>query len=167
MFNHTYPRHLYNMKNSLSITDAETLLTSHGVRPTANRIAVCRALAVAEAPLSLAELETLLETIDRSGIFRTLGTFREHHMVHVIEDGSVSVKYELCHGHEHADSDTDDDTHAHFYCVKCGRTICLEHLAVPPVCLPEGYKAFSANFLIKGLCPQCSFKTYITTDKAR
>ncbi len=151
------------MRNdTLSVADAEAILTEHQVRPTANRIAVCRALAAAKAPLSLAELETRLETIDRSVIFRALGVFREHRMVHVIEDGSVSVKYELCHGHVH--TATDDDTHAHFYCVKCGRTTCLEHLAVPPVQLPEGYKALSANFLIKGLCPGCSFKTFGTGD---
>ena len=26
------------------------------------------------------------------------------------------------------------------------------------IALPEGYEAQSANFLIKGLCPKCSFK---------
>lgn len=149
--------------NTLSVADAEAILSKHQVRPTANRIAVCRTLAVAKAPLSLAELETLLETIDRSVIFRTLGVFREHRLVHVIEDGSVSVKYELCHGH--ASTATDDDTHAHFYCVKCGRTTCLDYLAVPPVQLPNGYKALSANFLIKGLCPGCSFKAFDTADR--
>lgn len=82
--------------------------------------------------------------------------FRDRHLVHVIEDGSATVKYELCHSHHY--SDTDDDTHAHFYCVRCGHTTCLEQLAVPSAQLPEGYEAQSANFLIKGLCPKCSSK---------
>lgn len=145
-------------KTPISTAEAEVLLQSHGVRVTANRIAVCRALANALRPMSLVELETQLETIDRSGISRTLAAFRSHHVVHVIEDGSVSVKYELCHSHHLADDGGDDDTHAHFYCVKCGRTICLEQLSAPPVQLPNGYRAHSANFLIKGLCPQCSSK---------
>ncbi|MCQ2290714.1 MAG: transcriptional repressor [Muribaculaceae bacterium] len=143
------------MKNVMTMAEVEALLTEHGVRPTANRVTICRALAAARGPVSLMDLETLLETIDRSVIFRTLGVFREHHVVHVIEDGSVSVKYELCHSHNHAET---DDTHAHFYCVKCGKTTCLEQLTVPVVALPDGYKAHSTNFLIKGLCPHCSFK---------
>lgn len=139
----------------MTLAEAEALLTQHGVRPTANRLTICRALAAARGPVSLVDLETLLETIDRSVISRTLGVFRERHVVHVIEDGSVSVKYELCHSHNHAE---EDDTHAHFYCVKCGKTFCLEQLTVPSVALPEGFKAHSTNFLIKGLCPQCSIK---------
>lgn len=146
----------------ITSAQAEAIMVEHGVRPTANRIAVCRALAEASRPLSLIDLETLLGTIDRSGISRTLGVFRKCHMVHVIEDGSVSVKYELCHSHHHGAAEADTDTHAHFYCTRCGATICLEQLAVPAVQLPDGYKAQSANFLIKGLCPRCSFKS---TDK--
>ena len=144
------------MEKTLSIADAELLLVEHGVRPTANRIAMCRALAEAQSPLSQIDLESLLMTIDRSVISRTIGVFRDRHLVHVIEDGSATVKYELCHSHHH--SDTDDDTHAHFYCVRCGHTTCLEQLAVPSAQLPEGYEAQSANFLITGLCPICSFK---------
>lgn len=144
------------MEKTLSIADAELLLVKHGVRPTANRIAMCRALAEAQSPLSQIDLESLLMTIDRSVISRTIGVFRDRHLVHVIEDGSATVKYELCHSHHH--SDTDDDTHAHFYCVRCGHTTCLEQLAVPAVNLPEGYEAQSANFLIKGLCPNCRLK---------
>ena len=85
------------MEKTLSIADAELLLVEHGVRPTANRIAMCRALAEAQSPLSQIDLESLLMTIDRSVISRTIGVFRDRHLVHVIEDGSATVKYELCH----------------------------------------------------------------------
>ncbi|MDY2641774.1 MAG: hypothetical protein SOW01_05295, partial [Mediterranea sp.] len=71
-------------------------LELHEVKPTANRISILKQLAQATHPLSLRELEELLDTIDRSNLFRTLTLFRKAHLVHVIEDGSESVKYELC-----------------------------------------------------------------------
>jgi len=75
----------------------ESLLQQHGIKPTANRLLVARELSSAGRPLSLTELETRLETVDKSSIFRTLTVFRETHLVHVLEDSGDGVRYELCH----------------------------------------------------------------------
>ena len=131
----------------------EHLLEEHGVKPTANRILVARALESAGRPLSLMELEALLETIDKSAIFRTLGAFRDAHLVHVLEDAGEGVRYELCRSRHHGH---DDDVHVHFYCTKCHRTYCLEDTPVPPVHVPEGYQTESVSYLVKGVCPQCA-----------
>ena len=72
------------------------LLTAHDVKPTANRIVIAEALAAADCPMSMKELEYSILSIDKSNIFRTLMLFKAHHLVHVIEDGNGSVKYELC-----------------------------------------------------------------------
>ena len=45
----------------------EEMLQEHGVKPTANRIVVVKALADAERPLSLSELEYKIMSIDTSG----------------------------------------------------------------------------------------------------
>ena len=131
----------------------EHLLQEHGVKATPNRLLVARALADAGRPLSLMELEAQLETIDKSAIFRTLGTFREAHLVHVLEDSGDGVRYELCRSHG---EDHDDDIHVHFYCTRCHRTFCLEDTPVPPVKVPEGYEAESVSYLLKGVCPECA-----------
>ena len=131
----------------------EHLLQEHGVKPTPNRVLVARSLAEAGRPLSLMELEARLETIDKSAIFRTLGTFREARLVHVLEDTGDGVRYELCHSHHEGG---DDDVHVHFYCTKCHRTYCLEDTPVPPVNVPEGYEAESVSYLVKGVCPECA-----------
>lgn len=137
-------------------THYEALLLSHNVRPTAGRLIVARALDEAGRPLSMSELEARIGTIDKSNIFRSLTLFHAHHLVHAIEDGSESVRYELCLSH----SDTaDDDTHVHFYCERCGRTFCLDHVAIPPVDYPAGYVVNTVNYLAKGLCPQCARRT--------
>lgn len=135
-------------------TEAEKLLTAAGVRPTANRLILVRTLSAATRPLSLTDMEDILPTLDKSSIFRTLTAFREAHLVHVIEDGSDGVRYELCLSH-HADDEDDDDLHVHFYCERCHKTFCLPHIPIPDVPLPGGYRRRSVNYMIKGLCPKC------------
>ena len=140
----------------MSSAECEALLASHGIKPTANRIVVARTLAAAERPMSLTELEYKILSIDKSGVFRALTLFREHHLVHVIEDGGDGVRYELClshDGHEH-----DDDQHVHFYCEACHRTFCINDVPIPAVELPEGYQLSSINYMAKGLCPECTKK---------
>ena len=128
------------------------LLRQHGIRPTANRIRIAAALAEQGRPLSLTELETALESVDKSNISRALTLFRTQHLVHVLEDGSDSVRYELCHSER---AGADDDAHVHFYCEHCRRTFCLPDTAIPPVPLSEGYTAESVNYMVKGTCPDC------------
>ena len=128
------------------------LMEHHGVKPTANRIVIARALAVAGRPMSMTELETELETIDKSNVFRTLQAFREAHLVHVLDDTGDGVRYELCHRHH---DDDDDDVHVHFYCEKCHRTYCLHYISIPPVSIPEGYEMHSVSYLLKGICKDC------------
>lgn len=128
------------------------LLEHHGVKPTSNRILVAKALETAQRPLSLMELETRIKTIDKSGIFRALTLFREHHMVHVIEDGGDGVRYELCRSH---DDEHDDDMHVHFFCEVCRQTYCLDNIKIPPVELPGGFVMNTVNYMVKGMCPNC------------
>ena len=104
--------------------------------------------------MSLSELEYKILSIDKSGVFRTLALFREHHLVHVLEDGGDGVRYELCHSHD--GHQEDDDQHVHFYCEHCHRTFCLHDTPIPAVTLPEGYELLSINYMVKGICPECA-----------
>ena len=69
--------------------ELEHLLAHHGVRPTANRLVIARALQEAGRPLCMTELEDMLETIDKSNIFRTLTAFRDAHpeFTYLVADG--------------------------------------------------------------------------------
>ena len=62
-------------------------LDRKGIRVTPIRILVLDALMKASGTMSLADLETELETVDKSSIFRTLEIFEKHHLVHSIDDG--------------------------------------------------------------------------------
>jgi len=135
----------------MNSSEIERLFGEHGVKPTANRIIIAETLSRAERPMSLGELETKILTIDKSSISRALKVFREQHLVHVLEDGEDSTRYELCLHH----GDDDDDMHVHFFCERCHRTFCLPDTPVPPVPLPEGFVMNSINYMVKGVCDEC------------
>lgn len=129
------------------------LLERHGVKITPNRLIVAQALASAGRPMSMMELEAEIESIDKSGIFRTLSLFRDSRLVHVLEDSGEGVRYELCRSHH---EDEDDDLHVHFYCEECHRTYCLNEVRIPPVEVPEGFEPETVSYLVKGICPSCA-----------
>ncbi|MCM1311299.1 MAG: transcriptional repressor [Bacteroides sp.] len=133
--------------------DIEKKLEEKGIRPTANRILVMRALHSFSHSFSLREMEDKIDTLDKSSVFRTLRLFADHHLIHEIDDGSGSLKYELCMAEHTPDN---DDLHTHFFCEKCGRTICLHDIPVPRVRLPDGFVAESVNYVIKGICDECN-----------
>lgn len=135
--------------------DLIQILTAHGIKPTANRINVVRALAQADSPMTMNELEFSILSIDKSGVFRVLSEFKKHHLVHVIEGGNDSSRYELCHATQ---GEKHDDIHVHFFCEQCHRTLCLHDIAIPSLPLPEGFTVKDVNYLIKGICPTCQTK---------
>lgn len=128
------------------------ILERKGVRVTSIRILVMEALTAASRPMSLSDLETVLDTVNKSSIFRSLEAFEKHHAVHSIDDGTGSVKYEVCEGEDEC---TVSDMHAHFYCEKCHKTYCLKEISAPVVDLPEGFEMNSVNYIVKGTCREC------------
>lgn len=138
----------------MSNNDVEDILTRKEVKPTSNRILVMRELIKASHPVSLADLEISLGfSMDKASIFRVLELFSEKDIIHVIEDGSRSLKYELCHSGTHH---TIADQHVHFYCERCKETYCFENVSVPLVNIPEGFSPHAINYMVKGICPKCS-----------
>lgn len=133
----------------------EELMLAHGIRPTANRILILRTLLQEGRPLSMTEIETALGSVDKSIISRTLALFRERRLLHSMEDGGDSLRYEVCHCTEAGE---DSDRHVHFHCERCGRTFCFEDRPVPPVDFPAGFELHNANYMAHGLCPDCRGK---------
>lgn len=132
----------------------EEILADHGVKATANRILVLRELLKASHPVSLADLEMMLDfTMDKASIFRVLELFADKEVVHVIEDGSRSLKYEVCHSDSHHSI---ADQHPHFYCERCKEIYCIESAVIPLVEIPTGFRPRSINYLIKGICAKCA-----------
>lgn len=133
--------------------ELEEILKKAGITPTPVRILVYRFLSETDIPISLSDLETALETVDKSTISRTLNLLRERHLLHCFNDGSGAMKYEPCKSNDH---EHNDDSHVHFRCEKCGKTICFPSLNIPQVELPEGFEAHESNYVISGVCRNCN-----------
>lgn len=127
-------------------------LIEHGIRPTAVRILVLRSIMEMDGAFCLSDIEADIPSLDRSSIFRALRLFTENHLLHEIDDGSGSCKYCLCRceNHDH------HLQHVHFTCTKCGKTFCLTEQIIPAITLPEGFIAEEAEYVVKGICPECS-----------
>ena len=123
------------------------------IKPTAMRLLILREMLKTDQAMSLADLENRLDTVDKSTIFRTVMLFLSHHLAHCVDDGSGALKYAVC-------DDTCEcsvgDLHTHFYCEACHRTFCLKKIRVPVVTLPPGFTLQSVNYVMKGLCAECS-----------
>lgn len=133
---------------------AVELLEQHNIKATPNRILVVDALLEASSPLGLIDLETNIRTMERSSVLRVLSLLLDNDVVHIMEDGKGVSKYELCNCTDHTHASL-SDLHFHFFCENCGRTFCLEQCRIPDFNLPDEFEIHSANFMLKGICPDC------------
>ncbi len=127
-------------RNQLSVTDSrkkilELFLNSNG------------ALAHADIEKSTGEI------FDRVTVYRTLQTFVDKGIIHLIPTTDNAILYALCKddceaGHHH-------DDHVHFLCNGCSKTICLDEVTVPHVKLPLGFTPKHAAMVVNGICSDC------------
>lgn len=129
-------------------------LKSHNLRTTSSRQAILDLFQRKGYALSYSDIEQqFADVYDRVTVYRTLKTFLDRGVIHKVLDDTGTLKYALCQqectdeGHHHE--------HVHFKCIKCGQTTCLEHVHIPPVKLPSGYKPRELNLLIQGICRKC------------
>lgn len=131
----------------------ENKLLKRDIKPTSVRLLILKSMTEFKTAFTLTDLETALETVNKSTIFRTLHLFLEKLLIHTIDDGSGSMKYSIC---------SDDcmctlgELHVHFTCNKCKNTYCLESISIPSIQLPEQFLLQNVNFVMKGLCSKCS-----------
>lgn len=137
------------------ISKISELLEAHDIKPTPNRLLVLEALFESESPVSLIELEDRIDTMGRPSISRVLSLFSTSGIIHSMEDGKGITKYEIC---KTPHSNHENDMHVHFYCEKCERVYCLEDTKLPQINVPEGFKVKGLNYMLKGICPECSRK---------
>lgn len=131
------------------------LLQEHKIRKTGCREEILNEFFSHSHALSQPDLEKAVgEEFDRVTIYRTLTLFLEKGLIHKVLDDSGAMKYALCpsacgeDGHHHHE-------HVHFKCVKCGMTLCLDHVEIPKLTLPEGFSMVETDLLVQGICSQC------------
>jgi len=102
-------------------TDARELLARSGVAATANRELVARALSAAGCPVTPQELlDRLGDRMNRVTLYRILDLFVARGVATRHNAGERAFRYCLRTGL------TGHGGHAHFTCVRCGHTQCLD-----------------------------------------
>jgi len=132
--------------------DGAALLRLHGLRITAQRLAVFRA--VREGPHSTADdIEQLVRNeigaISGQAVYDALGTLSEKGLVRRIQPAGSPARYE----------DRVGDNHHHLICRTCGRTVDVDCAVGYTPCLTAadggGYQIDEAEVIYWGRCPEC------------
>lgn len=134
--------------------NVQAILQKHKLRKTPIRVQVLGVFSGKEEAISHSELEKELVDTDRVTLYRTLKTFEESGIIHNVMDGTGVTRYALCQGT--CEHDHHQDNHAHFNCLTCGKTVCLEGVVIPHLDLPEGFQQESSHLIIKGNCELCT-----------
>jgi Fur family transcriptional regulator, ferric uptake regulator len=117
------------------------------------RILVLDSLLKQNSAASLTDIEKSLQPADRITIYRTLKTFAEKGLIHIIDDGTGLPKYAMCAAD--CDADQHHDLHVHFNCIVCKETFCLPNSKIPDVALPADFTTTEMNLVVKGICNKC------------
>lgn len=137
------------MQNAIAST-----LKRNGLSITDTRSSILSLFQDANGALSHSDIEKKAgNKFDRVTIYRTLQTFVEKGIIHTIPTADNSIKYALCkdncsEGHHH-------DNHIHFICDACNVTYCLDHVIIPSVQLPKGFKQKQTDVVVSGICKNC------------
>ena len=138
----------------LSMDTLATLFKKNRLSITEGRKKILEYFLKSPGALTHADIEKNTgEIFDRVTVYRTLQTFLDKGIIHLIPTTDNTVLYALCkdnceEGHHH-------DNHVHFVCDECEKTICLEEVTVPEVKLPKGFKPMHAEMVVNGVCDDC------------
>ncbi len=130
------------------------ILKNNRLSITGSRQKILELFLLSDGALSHADIEKNTgESFDRVTVYRTLQTFVEKGIIHLIPTTDNSIKYALCKndcapGHHH-------DNHVHFICGECEKTICLDDVNIPVVKLPEGFTPNRSEMVVTGICGEC------------
>lgn len=132
--------------------DPADLLRKHGVKATAQRLAVLRA--VSARPHGTAEeiaehVRIEIGTISRQGVYDALGLLSERCLIRRIQPAGSPALYEARVG----------DNHHHVICRSCGKTADVDCAVGQTPCLTaaddSGYRIDEAEVIYWGTCPEC------------
>ena len=134
--------------------DARSLLKQHSLSVTEGRLRILELFLRAGGALSHADVEKAGgSSFDRVTVYRTLQSFVDKGLLHTIPTSENNVRYALCN--DTCTEDHHQDDHVHFICNHCGKTVCLDHVSVPSVQLPQGFVPGQVQVIVSGVCDEC------------
>jgi Fur family transcriptional regulator, ferric uptake regulator len=132
---------------------ARRLVTESGGRNTQARRNVLACLIAAGRALSHAEIEAQLADtdLDRVTLYRVLEWLVEQLLAHRV-GGLSGFDRAMRFAYSRPERRS---AHAHFQCVQCGTTMCLDDVAVPALPVPGGIELQGIELAAFGFCAPC------------
>ncbi|PZX19257.1 Fur family ferric uptake transcriptional regulator [Breznakibacter xylanolyticus] len=132
------------------------ILKHYQLHQTPIRVQLLEVFLRADRPLSVREIEPLLEqNPDRVTLYRTLKLFVEKSIVNRIDVSEALVAYRM----------NESSQHMHFHCTSCNAVYCLPEVPIQPVYVPNGFVVTDNRFVVNGVCCRCSDKKGQNDDK--
>jgi Fur family ferric uptake transcriptional regulator len=132
--------------------DRSALLRQRGLRVTAQRLAVLRAISVephATADVVVGTVRAEIGTVSVQAVYDALGTLTEAGLLRRIQPAGSPARYE----------DRVGDNHHHLICRVCDRMVDVDCAIGDPPCLTaaenHGYDIDEAEVIYWGRCPDC------------
>lgn len=130
-------------------SDIATFLLEHGIKPSAQRIAVAGFLAKNLIHPNVDEIYNGLlhdyPTLSRTTVYNTVNLLADNGCLLRIDIDELGTRY-----------DFNTHPHAHFACIECG---CIHDISLNSTPeLPEGYKITGVSLNYHGICPKCMQK---------
>ena len=132
--------------------DPSALLRQRGLRVTAQRLAVLRAISVephATADVVVGTVRAEIGTVSVQAVYDALGTLTEAGLLRRIQPAGSPARYE----------DRVGDNHHHLICRVCDRMVDVDCAIGDPPCLTaaenHGYDIDEAEVIYWGRCPDC------------
>lgn len=129
------------------------ILQRNKLKLTPLREAVLNELIATGKGLSKQDLRNSLKLpYDRSTLFRTLNIFEEKDLLHKVIDEEGTARYAF----SPPDLPKFLKSHAHFYCLRCKSTFCLDYsIALAQIQVPEGFQKQGVEMQVRGICKKC------------
>ncbi|WP_290448086.1 Fur family transcriptional regulator [uncultured Muribaculum sp.] len=133
--------------------DISSLLSGRGIRPSAQRIAVLKALLDFRVhPTAEQIFEVLSPTMPTLSLTTVYNTLRL-----LADKGVIAI---LGMDRRYARFDYVETPHAHLWCRACGKVVDMPlSVGIPPEHMAGGFKLDEVDVCYKGLCPECNKQT--------
>lgn len=132
-------------------SDSTNALKAAGLNVTAQRLAVCRAIATHEHATAEEAYDFVREeigTVSRQAVYDALNTLSEHSILRRFQPSGSPARYE-----------TRVDNHHHLLCRSCRKLVDVDCAKGKAPCLhpidDHGYQIDEAEVIYWGLCPDC------------
>ena len=143
--------------NPIKMNPLSSLLKDYELRSTKFRLNLLELFTNSDSSLTVEDIKQKIgKKNDKVTIYRALDSFEKKGLIHQVPDQENLTRYALCLSECNAAKHIHN--HAHFICIICSNTFCIENIKFPKIKDLNGFIIKNLELTLKGNCPKCSKK---------